>query len=168
MIRKFLKMVVPAVVLAGCASYTWTSSIPVEMRTISVPTFRNESKVTELGNVVARQILREVQREGTFRIGSADDAVLEIQGVVKSAESSHLGSDRSTGQRNSIQSFSVQVVVSVIDHKNGKVLMDNRVYEASVPFGSSGDLMTGMRNASGRVAEEIAARVMDDVLALKF
>ena len=39
---------------AGCASYTWRSSVPSGMRTVSVPTFRNETDVTELGAVAAR------------------------------------------------------------------------------------------------------------------
>jgi hypothetical protein len=38
------------------------------MRTVSVPTFRNETDVVELGAIAARQTLREFQREGTFAI----------------------------------------------------------------------------------------------------
>ena len=52
------------------------------MRTVSVPTFRNETDVLELGAVATRQTLREFQREGTFRIASQDDAALEVQAVL--------------------------------------------------------------------------------------
>ena len=165
---KFLTVLASAALLAGCASYRWTPSVPAEMRTVAVPTFRNDSNVTELGNVVTRQILREFQREGTFRIARVGDAALEIQGVVKEASSAFAGADRTAGRRHSIQNFTLKAVVSVVDHRKGKVLVNNRAYEVSVPYGADDDLMTGQRNASGRVAEELAARIVDDVLAQKW
>ena len=52
---RIVKWMAPALALvAGCTAYTWTSPIPAEMRTVAVPTFRNESNVTEMGNVVTR------------------------------------------------------------------------------------------------------------------
>jgi len=36
---KILPAVLAAFALAGCASYRWTSSVPADMRTVSVPTF---------------------------------------------------------------------------------------------------------------------------------
>lgn len=165
---RFLTTFMSVALVTGCASYRWAPSVPAEMRTVAVPTFRNDSNVTELGNVVTRQILREFQREGTFRIARVDDAALEIQGSVKSADSAFAGADRTAGRRHSVQNFAVKAVVSVVDHRNGKVLVDNREYEVSVPYGSDGDLMTGQRNASGRVAEELATRIVDDILAQKW
>ena len=69
-----------AIALAGCV-YSWRPSVPADMRTVAVPTFRNSTDVTELGAAVTRQVLREFQREGTFRIVRLDDAALEVQGV---------------------------------------------------------------------------------------
>ena len=168
MSAKFLTVLSTAALMAGCASYRWTPSVPTEMRTVAVPTFRNDTSVTELGNVVTRQILREFQREGTFKIARVDDAALEIQGAVTGAGSSFAGADRTAGRRHSMQHFTVKAVVSVVDHRKGKVLVNNRTYEVSVPFGSDSDLMTGRRNASGRVAEELATRIVDDVLSQKW
>ena len=48
--RKILFVIVPVLALAGCrTSYSWTSDVPKNLRTVSVPTFRNESDITELG-----------------------------------------------------------------------------------------------------------------------
>ena len=63
---KILPAVLAAFALAGCASYRWTSSVPADMRTVSVPTFRNESDLVEFGAVTTRQVLREFQRKGTY------------------------------------------------------------------------------------------------------
>lgn len=153
--------------LSGCASYTWTSSIPKSMRTVSVPVFRNESNVTELGSVVTRQILREFQREGTFQIRTNGDAALEIQGVIKTASGHTTGYDRRAGHRLTSNRMDVEAEVSVIDKRNSKVLIDNKIYKAAVPFTADQDLSSALRDASGRAAEDLARKVVDEVLSYK-
>lgn len=157
-----------AVLLGGCAEYSWTSRVPADMRTVCVPVFRNESDVTELGAVAARQVLREFQRNGTFTIASREDAAIEVQGVVKSARSGFSGGDRRSGLRMSEYDFRMEAVVSVVDRLGGRVLVDNRVYKAETTFAAGHDLMTAMRNASGRLAEDLARQVVDDVLDYKW
>ena len=162
-------MLVPLLAFAaGCASYSWRPAVPEGMRTVSVPTFRNESDVTELGDVVARQVLREIQREGTFTVARSDDAALEVQGIVKEASSSVVAYERRTGARNRERRFAMTASVSVVDRRGGKVLVDGRKYKASTSFLVNDDVVTGERDASGRLAEDIARQIVDDLLALKW
>ena len=153
----------------GCASeYSWRSGVPENMRSVSVPVFRNESEVTELGAVAARQLLREFQREGTFKIAAGGNSALEIQGVVKRASAGTLGYNRGTGMRFSNFDFTAEVEISVIDKTRGKVLLDNKPYLARTTFIGNDDYITSRRDASGRLAEDLARQVVDDVLALKW
>lgn len=155
--------------VAGCATdYGWRSSVPAEMRTVSVPTFRNESNVAELGSIATRQVLREIQREGTFRVRDADEAALEVQGVVKRATSGMQGYDRRTNMQMASRKLTVKAEVSVVDKRARKVLVDNRVYTAETFFTSGQDLTTAERDASGRVAEDLARQVVDDLLKMDF
>lgn len=155
--------------VCGCgANYVWRSSVPEAMRTVSVPTFRNETNVAELGPIAARQLLREFQREGTFKIRTNGDAALEIQGVLKSANASVGAYDRRTGLRMSAYDFNAVAEVSVIDKRSRKVLIDNRVYKVKTVFTSGQDLTTSMRDASGRLMDELARQVVDDMVDLKF
>lgn len=166
--KSILKMVVPMLVLvAGCRAYTWTSQVPAELRQVAVPTFRNESDVTELGNVVTRQILREFQREGTYRIASLDDCAIEVQGVLKNADQHVIAYERKTGMRNREHRFSVVAEVSFINKKTGAVLVDNRRYRAQTTFLANDDILTAQRDASGRIAEELARQIVDDALTIK-
>ena len=153
----------------GCGtSYSWRSAVPEEARTVSVPTFRNESNVSELGAVATRQLLREFQREGTFRIRTAGDAALEIQGVIKSATFGTIAYDRRIYGRLAASECRAVVEVSVIDKRNRKVLVDNRKYEATTTFTSREDRTTAMRDASGRLADDLARQVVNDLLNLKW
>lgn len=158
--------VLAALALAGCKTpYTWTSSVPDGKRTVCVPTFRNESDVTELGTVVSRQVLREFQREGTFRLAKPESAAVEVQGVIRSSSTRYEGGGRNIGNRMNNYRFSLRADVSVVDRIDGKVVIDNRTYVAETVFASTQDLMSSYRDASGRLAEEVARQIVDDVLA---
>jgi len=161
--NKILPLALAVFALAGCAAYRWTSPVPSDMRTVSVPTFRNESDVVEIGAVTTRQVLREFQREGTFKIASADDAAIEVQGVIKSASSARVHFKRTTSMRAYEQRFVVSAEVSVVDRRSGKVIVDNRPYVAETTFFSDADTVTARRDASGRAAEDIARQIVDDV-----
>lgn len=165
---KLLFVFLAAVALAGCSSYRWTSSVPKDMRTVSVPTFRNETEVIELGSLATRQVLREFQREGTFKLSAADDAAIEVQGVLLSAPTQLLSYKRGESMRATENIFTLKAEVSVIDRRNGKVVMDSRLYQAETSFYSDTDVMTARRDASARLAEDLARQIVDDVVGWKW
>ena len=153
----------------GCATgYCWRSSVPEGMRTVSVPTFRNESNVSEFGAIATRQILREFQREGTFKIRMTGDSAVEIQGVIKSVSPSLAAYNRRQGGRIAGYDVSATAEISVIDKRNRKVLVDNRKYVANATFTAGQDRTTAIRDASGRLADDLARQVVDDLLNLKW
>lgn len=155
--------------LCGCATdYSWRSSVPETMRTVAVPTFRNESDVMELGVIASRQVLREFQREGTFKIRRAGDAAIEVQGVVKSVSAGVSGYDRTTEMVVRAYDLSAVVEVTVVDRRARKVLVDSRVYRPAITMTAGRDLSTARREAAGRLADELSRQVVDDVLNLKW
>ena len=163
-----LAMALFVLAICGCGTdYCWRSTVPEELRTISVPTFRNESDVPELGAVATRQVLREIQREGAFKIRSGEEAALEVQGTVKSAAGALNAYNRRSGARVAAYRLEVQAVVSVIDKRRRAVLVDNRTYEASADFTSGSDVTTATRDARGRVADELSRQIVDDLLKIK-
>ena len=166
---RFAFALVFASLLAGCASsYCWRPAVPQEMRSVCVPTFRNETGVQELGAIATRQLLREIQREGTFKIRNAGDAAVEIQGVVKSAGSTVGAYDRVTELALNAYNYTAVAEVSVIDKRSRKVLADNLKFRATVQFTSRRDLSTAMRNASGRLMDDLSRQIVDSLLSLKW
>ena len=112
--------------LCGCGTdYAWRPSVPSGMRTVAVPTFRNESDLQEAGALASRQVLREFQREGTFSIRMSGDAAIEVQGLVKSVGGGMTGYDRRRGLR-----LGGQSVCGVIDasHESGRVFGPGALY----------------------------------------
>ena len=157
------------VAVCGCSSsYAWRSSVPESARTVAVPTFRNESEVVEIGAIASRQLLREFQREGTFKIRAVGNAAIEVQGVIKSVSPAMIAYNRRQGGRIAAYDANAVVEVSVIDKRSGKVLVDNRRYVANAAFTAGQDRTTAVRDASGRLMDDLARQVVDDVLNLKW
>ena len=155
--------------MCGCSSsYSWRSSVPADARTVTVPTFRNESNVSEVGALASRQILREFQREGTFKVRTSGEAAIEVQGVIKSVSPAMAAYNRRAGGRVAAYDLSATAEVSVIDKRTRKVLVDNRKYVANATFTAGQDRTTAVRDASGRLMDDLARQVVDDILNLKW
>ena len=162
-----VSLLVACAALSGCKTrYQWTSKVPEELRTVSVPTFRNESGVTELGAVATRQLLREFQREGTFKLRSVGDAAVEVQGVLEKSGLAYMGGDQRGGERFGTYKFTVEAKVTVVDKRSGRVLIDNKRYTATTSLMSTQDVGTAKRDASGRLADDLARQIVDDVVAM--
>lgn len=151
-----------ALFAAGCASYSWKASVPEDMRTVDVPVFRNESSVTELGGEMSAQVARELQREGTFTLST--EPAIEVQGVVKSVTTMSRGLDRMNATRNGEYVMTAVVEVSLVDKKAGRTLFDACRYVSRTTIYADFDLVGAERAAAGRLAEQIARQVVDDML----
>ena len=160
-----------ALAFCGCESlpsYRWTSRVPEELRTVAVPVFQNRSDSAELGAIVTQYTLREFQREGTFSIRRSGDSSIEVQGAIVKAERRPLSFARGYGMRADEYRYYVTAEVSIVDKDNGKVLQDNRKYEAETTFMVQGDLLTGQRDAAQRIAAELARQIVDDVISYPY
>ncbi len=167
-IKVGLLSVVLVLIVAGCASYSWTSSVPEELRTVAVPVFENQTMNAELGPMISQYTLREFQREGTFKIRRTGDSVIEIQGVITKAVRSGVAYDRDYGMRAREYRYIVTANVSIVNKKTGEVLQENRPYTAETTFLTQGDLLTGERNAAARIAQDMARQIVDDVLSYPY
>ena len=157
------------VAMCGCSSsYSWRSAVPEDVRTGTVPTFRNESTVSEVGALASRQLLREFQREGTFKVRTSGEAAIEVQGVIKSVTPMQAAYNRRAGGRVVAYDLGATAVISVIDKRTRKVLVDNRKYVANATFTAGQDRTTAVRDASGRLMDDLARQVVDDILNLKW
>ena len=186
-----------AIALSGCANYSWKSSVPQENRAVFVGVFKNTSNVTGIGNSIARQVAREFQREGTYKVhhpfifvlilSNFNDIInnenkhefcknkyriislgIAIQGTVDTVSSSLVALNREVGMMHREYRMTGVAKVSFIDKKAGRVLVDNRVYKAYTTFLNSGDMITSKKDASERLAEDFAKQIVDDALTLNW
>ena len=154
------------VLLAGCASYRITPDVPEELRTIAVPVFENEAGYPEIGAMVAQQTLREFQREGTMKIKPLNGASLKLLGTVKPGEIIPVRFDRSYGSRAAEYRYTLTAEITLIERGTGRFLLDAVQVHGSTTFLTYDDMLTGMQNASPRIAKELSRAIVDTVLAV--
>jgi len=150
---------------AGCASYKFRSSVPEELRTIAVPVFENASGYPEIDAVVTQYVLREFQREGTFKVSTLDNASLKLLGKLVKTDLQSLNYDRNFGSRTSEYRYSLVAEITLIERGSGKLLIDAMPIKANTTFLTHGDMLTGMQDAYPRIAKELARAITDAVLA---
>ena len=154
--------------LSGCAGYSWGTSVPEEYRKVAVPVFENLTTGSELGPIVTQYTLREFQREGSYRIVRPEDAVIEVQGIIRDASRIGVAYDRGRGMRAQEYRYVVVADVSFIDKKNGKVLLERKGIKGATTFLTQDDLLTGQKNAAFRIADDIARQIVNDAVSLPF
>ena len=157
-----------AMVFSGCAGYTWGTSVPVEYRKVSVPVFENLTAVSEIGSIVTQYTLREFQREGTFRIARPGESAIEVQGTLRSKSLGGISFDRGQGMRESEYRYEIVADVTFVEKRTGKVLLERKGIKGSTTVLTHDDLLTAQKNASFRVAADIARQIVNDALALPF
>jgi len=165
LLRHLLLSVSSVLLLAGCGSYHVTSGVPEEVRTISVPIFENKTGFPEFGAIATQYTLREIQREGTFKIAPLENASYKLLCAL-STDQRAVSFNRSYGSRASEYRYKLIASVTLIERSTGKLLLDNVKVEAVTSFLTHDDLLTGMQNATPRVSKELSRAIVDMVLAL--
>ncbi len=150
---------------AGCASYRVGSAVPEELRTIAVPVFENASGFPEIDATVTQYVLREFQREGTFKIASLEDASVKLLGKLVKSDLQSLNYDRSFGSRTSEYRYALVAEITLVERGTGKLLIDGLPVKANTTFLTHGDMLTGMQDAGPRIAKELSRAIADAVLA---
>lgn len=161
--KRFCFFSLAVLLLAGCRAYSWRTQVPSSFRKISVPTFRNETTALQAGAIVTRQVLREIQREGTFKISDADDAAVEVQGALLEIQRVAEGSFRTCFSRLRTAHIVLVARISVVDRLSGKVLVDNKVYRAEASYADGQDMTVSRDLAIERAADDLARGIVDDL-----
>ncbi len=150
---------------AGCSNYRLRSPVPEELRTIAVPVFENASGFPEVDAIVTQEVLREFQREGTFKLARLDNASLKLLGKLESSKTQPINYDRNFGSRTSEYRFELIARITLVERSSGKLLIDDMPVKANTTFLTRGDMLTGLQDSQPRVARDLARAIADAVLA---
>lgn len=153
----------------GCGYHTagHSTQIPEDVRTIAVPSFKNETPTYRIEQMLTSSVVREFTARTHYRIlndpSEAADATLT--GTVLSTAASPLAYDTSTGR-----AASVLVVVSmrvVLADRRGKVLYQNPAYVFREQYEVSQDLTSFFEEDSPafrRLSQDFARTLVSNIL----
>ena len=148
---------------AGCASdphagYSFASTFPTDVKTVSVPIFENYTDDPGLEAEVTEAVIKELQRSSGIRVVQGGAADSTIRGVVTGSELRRLSLQAKTGL---VQEVGLTLTIDFdwVDSRSGKVLVSRKSFAAAdtfVPAHPTGErIETGRHGAAQRLARDL-------------
>ncbi len=152
-----VSLLLVAFLLSGCG-YKLGEIRPTPMRsvrTLAVPTFKNNTYEPRIEVLVADTVIKQLQQDGTYTIVSDDTADAILYGTVTKIERRSLRSVQNNVLATSEFGLTLTVSYEVIDRVTGALLMKSTV-QGDTSFFSSNDLQTTERQAIPLAAQRLA------------
>lgn len=157
------------VLLGGCGYHTagHSAQLPENVKTIAVPSFKNETTTYRIEQMLTSSVVREFTTRTHYRILNdlSGDADATLTGTVLSTATSPLTYDTATGR-----AASVLVVVSMkvtLSDRQGKVLYQNPAYLFREQYEVSQDLKSFFEEDSPafrRLSQDFARTLVSNIL----
>ena len=152
------------VLLSGCG-YKLGEIRPTPMRsvrTIAVPTFKNNTFKPRLEVLFADTLVKRMQQDGTYELVADDKADAILYCTIAKIETRALRSVQNDVLATSEFGLRVFAKYEVQDRVTGAILMQGTP-QANTTFFSGNDLVTIERQAMSDAASELANRIMAEV-----
>lgn len=155
--------VLVAMFAGACSSdpttgYSFSSTFPNSVRTVSVPVFNNYTYETGLESQLTEAIIKELQKSSQIRVVQSGGADTVLKGVITNAEMRRMSLDRVTGLTQEV-GYTITCDFDFTDTRSGELLTSRRSFAASDTFVAarpSGERMElGQRGAVQRLAKDI-------------
>jgi hypothetical protein len=148
--------------LAGCAGYHIGPVQPKFMegvRSIAVPTFKNETLEPRVEVLVADTVIRQIQQDGTYRVATIDQADAILDGKIIQIRRRSARSVR--GNVIATREFNLTVELQfTVTRKSDKKVLADRSITGTTSFFVSGDVQQDERQAIPLAVEDAAVRLV--------
>jgi len=150
-------------VVSGCSSdartgYSFQSTYPTGIQTISVPIFSNSTMNIGVETEITEAVIKELQRSSPFKVTRETDAQTVLVGVVRQVEMRRLSLDSTTGLTQEL-AVSMTIDFDWSDRRTGKVLTSRRSFTSTdtfVPAQPTGERIDVGENAAiNRLAKDV-------------
>jgi outer membrane lipopolysaccharide assembly protein LptE/RlpB len=169
-VRNLLLLLLPALLAAAsCGYHTAGHSVqlPDNVRTIAVPSFKNETNTYHIEQMLTASVVREFTTRTHYHLlnDASEAADATLRGTVLSTSSSPLTYNTATGQAASVL-IVVSMKVSLTD-RQGKVLYQNPSYLFREQYEVSQDLNSFFEEDSPafrRLSQDFARTLVSNIL----
>jgi outer membrane lipopolysaccharide assembly protein LptE/RlpB len=167
--RNLLSFLVFLLLGAGCGYHTVGHSVqlPANVKTIAIPTFKNETNTYRIEQMLTNSVVREFTTRTHYQVlnDASDSADATLRGTVLSTSASPLTYNSATGQ-----AASVLIVVSMkvsLSDQHGKVIYQNPSYLFREQYEVSQDLASFFEEDSPafrRLSQDFARTLVSNIL----
>ena len=158
-------LLLSASLIVGCMGYTIGPVKPTRMQgisTIAVPSFESEVLIPRVEVLAADSVIKQIQLDGTYRVGRVDTADAILEGVVQSISRRPTRSVRQNVLATREFLLNVKFSYKVSDRRTGANLFEGTV-SGETSFFVSDDVNQDERQALPLAFEDAATRLVSTI-----
>ena len=159
--KRFPAALLIAFSLSGCAGYRVGEVKPQyleSVRTIAVPTFRNETYQPRIEVLLTDTIIKQLQQDGTFRVATEDNADAVLRGVVRTVARAPARSVRGNVLATTEFNLTVEVRYTLLG-RDGHAITGPTKLTGTTSFFVGPDVATEERQALPLAIQDLAVRL---------
>ncbi len=159
--KSFLAALLVSLSLSGCAGYRIGNVKPHYLegvRTIAVPTFRNETYQPRLEVLLTNTVIKQLQQDGTFQITTEDKADAVLGGTIHAVRRTPARSVRGNVLATTEFNLTVGVRYTLVG-RNGQPIIPLTQVAGTTSFFVGSDVTTDQRQALPLAMEDLAVRL---------
>ena len=148
----------------GCVGYRFGSIKPAKLshiHSIAVPTFENKTLKQRSQVLVANEVIKKIQQDGSYEIAELNSADAILRGVVTDVTRRQLRSSRTDTLRTREIQIIVEVTYTLEESETGKILLEGNI------AGRAGAYLDPNFQLTERQTLQLAARNAAAALALR-
>ena len=152
------------IINSGCVGYRFGSIKPAKLahiKSIAIPPFKNQTLKQRSQVLVANEVIKKIQHDGSYAIASLDSADAVLRGVITDVSRRQLRSSRTDSLRTREIQIIVEITYTLEESKTGTILHEGRV------VGRAGAYLDPNFQLTERQTLQLAARNAASSLALR-
>jgi hypothetical protein len=152
-----------AALSAGCMGYRIGNSPPAGIRTVHVPTFKNQTDQPLLEADTTRATIQALQQDGSLKVADSDLADSRLDVALTTMTMNPVVYDRNNARSPEQYRLQIQAKLSLIDARTGKAILE-RAVKGETLFKPGEDLGAAKRIAVPEASKDLAHQVVQAVL----
>ncbi|MDD5350136.1 MAG: LptE family protein [Chthoniobacteraceae bacterium] len=162
----FFALLAALFLCTGCAGYHLGATVPKRMegiKTIAIPTFRNDTMVPRLEVLCASSVVEQFQQDGTMAVRSTSDADAILEGTITRIRRRGARSVRSDVEEQQEFLLTVTVHYTITRRTTGEKIDEGNIVGNTSFFVSGNDVNQDERQAIPLALNEAAVRLVSKV-----
>ena len=149
---------------AGCANYRLGSMLPDDLKTVYIPTCKNETAEPLIEQDVTRAILAQIQMDGSLRVASADDADTVLEITLTKFWLDPVAYE--AGKSSTANQYRMSIKASFVLRRraDNSVVVDSPSVTGWYDFDFAGDMTSSKNIALRPAAEDLGRRIVSQIV----
>ena len=149
---------------AGCANYRLGSMLPKDIRTVYVPTCRNQTPEPLIEQDVTRAVLSQIQMDGSLRVASESDADVVLEVTLNRFWLDQVAYEAGSASTANQYRMSIKASFVLYRRSDRSVVVESPSVTGWYDFEFAGDMSSSKAIALQPTADDLGRRIISQIV----